>query len=166
MASVFHMIERPYRPADLPGIAAIYKASIHTLAAPYYSPEQLAAWAPLEEPDLARWALRIAPLHTFVSELDGIVSGFASYTDEGYLDLLFVHPDYARRGVATRLCARVEAALRAGGAARVFTHASLAARPFFDQQGFHCDVEETVECRGSYLRRFAMHKLLCDERLA
>lgn len=157
------MSERPYQPSDLPCIAATYKASIHTLAAPYYSPEQLAAWAPLEVPDLARWELRIAPLHTIVSEADGIVAGFASYTDDGYLDLLFVHPDYARRGVATRLCARVEAALRAGGATRVFTHASLAARPFFDRQGFHRDAEECVECRGTYLRRFAMHKSLCGE---
>jgi hypothetical protein len=42
----------------------------------------------------------------------------------------------------------------------VTSHVSLAARAFFERQGFQVDAEETVECRGTYLRRFAMHKSL------
>ena len=137
----------------------IYTASIRSLAAPFYSPEQIAAWAPVP-PDAARWQERLAHLHTVVAESDGVLAGFISYTDEGYLDLLFTHPAFARRGVATRLYLRVESALRAAEVPRVFTHASLAARPFFDRHGFRLDGEECVECRGAYLRRFTMHKEL------
>jgi putative acetyltransferase len=54
--------------------------------------------------------------------------------------------------------------LRAVSVQRVTTHASLAARPFFDRHGFQLDAEESVECRGAYLRRFAMHKQLPSER--
>jgi len=43
---------------------------------------------------------------------------------------------------------------------KVTTHVSLAARAFFDRHGFQVDAEECVECRGTYLRRFAMHKAL------
>jgi putative acetyltransferase len=155
------MHERPYELTDLPGIIAVYTASIHGLAAPFYSPEQLAAWAPATC-DQARWQQRIAQVHTLVAESDGVLAGFISYRNDGYLDLLFTHPAFARRSVATRLYLRVEAALIAVGVLKIFTHASLAALPFFDRQGFELDGEERVECRGVHLRRFAMHKQLCN----
>jgi len=157
------MKERPYESTDLPSVMEIYTASIRSLAAPYYSPEQIAAWAPVP-PDAARWQERLSHLHTIVAESDGGLAGFASYTHDGYLDFLFTHPAFARRGVATRLYQRVEAALRTFSATRVTTHASLAARPFFDRHGFQLDAEEWVECRGAYLRRFAMHKQLRNEQ--
>ena len=159
------MKERPYESTDLPRVMEIYTASIRSLVASYYSPEQIAAWAPVP-PDAARWQERLSHLHTIVAESDGGLAGFASYTHDGYLDFLFTHPTFARRGVATRLYQRVESALRAVGAPRVTTHASLAARAFFDRHGFQLDAEEWVECRGAYLRRFAMHKQLRNERNA
>lgn len=153
---------RPYEPGDLTGVIETYSASIHTLAAPYYSSEQIAAWAPAA-PDFARWQERLNALHTVVTESDGVLAGFASYTQEGYLDFLFTHPRFARRGVASGLYQKVASALRLLGVPRVTTHASLAARPFFDRHGFAVDAEECVECGGVLLRRFAMHKLLRDK---
>lgn len=143
----------------------IYTSSIRSLAASCYSPEQIAAWAPIL-PDAARWQERLAQLHTVVAESDGVLVGFASYTHDGYLDFLFTRPAFARRGVATSLFQRVESTLRAIGVPRVTTHASLTARPFFDRHGFQLDAGQCVECRGAYLRRFAMHKELRNERNA
>ena len=157
--------ERLYESTDLPNVMGIYTASIRVLAASYYSPEQVAAWAPVP-PDAARWQERLSRLHTIVTESNGMLAGFASYTDDGYLDFLFTHPAFARRGVASRLYRRVESALRAAGTPRVTAHVSLAARPFFDHHGFQLDGEECVECRGAYLRRFAMHKDLRNEQIA
>lgn len=153
------MKERQYESADLPGVIETYTTSIRSLAAPYYSPEQIAAWAPAE-PDLAQWQERLGHLHTILVEADGICAGFVSYNHDGYLDFLYTHPAFARRGVATRLYRNVESILRARGVPRITTHASLAARPFFDRHGFQLDAEECVECRGAFLRRFAMHKQL------
>jgi putative acetyltransferase len=150
---------RPHESPDLPRVAEISTAAIHSLAAPFYSPEQLAAWAPAN-PDLQRWRQRLAELQTVVAEEDGVSAGFASWRSDGYLDLLFTHPRFARRGVATGLYLHIEDALRQAGVPRVFTHASLAARPFFDRHGFRVEAEELVECRGVYLRRFRMNKLL------
>jgi putative acetyltransferase len=143
----------------------IYTASIRSLTASYYSQEQIAAWAPVP-PDAARWRERLSHLHTIVAESDAVLAGFASYTRDSYLDFLFTHPTFARQGVATSLYQRIEAALRAVSAPRVTTHASLAARPFFDRHGFQLDAEEWVECRGAYLRQFAMHKQLRNKQNA
>lgn len=153
------MNDRPSTSTDLPSIIETFTASIRSLAAAYYSPEQITAWAPIPS-DVARWQERLARLHTIVAESDGVLAGFASYTLDGYLDFLYTHPAFARRGVGTRLCRRVELALQAVGVVKVTTHASLAARAFFDHRGFQLDHEECVECRGAYLRRFAMHKVL------
>jgi putative acetyltransferase len=157
------MNERQYEPSDLSRVMETYTASVRSLAAPYYSAEQIAAWAPIP-PDEARWRERLAALHTIVIEADGLVAGFASYTHAGYLDFLFTHPAFARRGIASRLYHRVESELIALGAPIVTTLASLAGRPFFERHGFRLDPEESVECRGAYLRRFAMHKPLIRHR--
>ena len=151
--------ERAFEPEDLSSVMEIYTSSIRSLAALWYLPEQIAAWAPAV-PDAERWRKRLAPLRTIVAESGGRLAGFTSYTLEGYLDLLFTHPDFARRGVATGLYERVEAALRAVRVSTITTHASLAARPFFEGRGFQVDADESVEVRGVYLRRFAMHKNL------
>src|SRR5258707_5805497 len=106
------MNERPYESADLTSVIETYTASIRLLAAPYYTPEQIAAWAPIPS-DAARWQERLAHLHTIVAESDGLLVGFASYTLDGYLDFLFTHPAFARHGVASSLYHRVESVLRA-----------------------------------------------------
>ena len=139
-----------------------YTASIRSLATAYYSPEQIAAWAPVP-PDAAQWQKRLAQLNTLVAVSDAILAGFASYTCDGYLDFLFTHPGFARRGIGTCLYQRVESTLRALGVQALTAHVSLAARSFFDRHGFQLDAEERVECRGAYLRRFAMHKQLRHE---
>ena len=156
---------RPYESTDLHNVIETYTASIRSLAVCYYSPEQIAAWAPVP-PDATRWQEHLAHLHTIVAELDGVFAGFASYTDAGYLDFLFTQPEFARRGVASTLYQRVESALLAFGASSVTAHVSLAARSFFDRHGFQLDTDEFVECRGAYLRRFAMHKQFHNEQIA
>jgi putative acetyltransferase len=151
------VIERPYETSDLEQVMDVYRESIHTLAAPFYSAEQLAAWAP-QKADAGRWRQRLASVHTIVAEHDKVIAGFVSYEHGGHLDFLFTHPAFARQGVATRLYRRAESAMLAADVSRVFTEASLAARPFFERCGFEIDHEEIVECRGAQLRRYVMHK--------
>jgi putative acetyltransferase len=159
------MKARPYQSTDLPGVIETYTASIRVLAASFYSSEQIAAWAPVPtDPD--RWRERLAQRQTIVAEADGALAGFASYTPDGYLDFLFTHPTFARRGVASKLYQCVESTLIAAGVPRITAHVSLAARRFFEHHGFLVDAEEEVECRGVYLRRFGMHKDLAERQFA
>jgi putative acetyltransferase len=150
---------RPYQSADLPEVIAIYRGAILVLAAPYYTSAQLAAWAD-PNPNAAAWHRRLTELQTIVAQRDGRLVGFASFRMDGYLHLLFTHPNFARQGVGTALYRQAESVLRAAGVGRVFTEASLAGRPFFDHCGFEIQEEQLVECRGAHLSRYAMHKLL------
>ena len=76
------MNERPYESTDLASVIEIYTAPIRVLAAPYYSSEQIAAWASVP-PDVARWQEHLSRLHTIVAESNGVLAGFASYAYDG-----------------------------------------------------------------------------------
>jgi len=148
---------RPYRDSDLESVALLFTASVHAVAAGYYDSAQRAAWAP-QPPDLNEWRQRLAPLHTLVAEDHARLAGFISYEPNGHIEFLYVSPAHARRGVASALYRHVESALLSRGVEELFTEASLAARPFFEHQGFRIAEEQTVYRRGVSFRRYAMRK--------
>jgi putative acetyltransferase len=152
---------RRYRSDDLCPLAELFTEAVHNLTATHYDAAQRLAWAP-RPPDFDYWRNRFSTIHTLVADDDGSATGFIGYADHGHIDLLFVSPAYARRGVAGALYREAEAALRLSGVRDVFTEASLAARPFFERQGFAVVREETVGRRGARLRRYAMRKRLTD----
>ncbi|EIT68592.1 GNAT family N-acetyltransferase [Hydrocarboniphaga effusa] len=144
---------------DVENIVQLFGDSIHGLARQHYDEAQRAAWAP-RSPDLAEWTQRLSTLTTLVAEDAGQLAGFLSFEDDGHVDLLYVAPHAARRGVASALYREAEHRLIALGAKRLYTEASLVAAPFFTRQGFHVVEEQRVERRGLVFRRYAMHKPL------
>lgn len=148
---------RPFQSPDLEQVIGVYRAAIHTLAAPFYTVAELSAWAP-QQMDADQWRQRLAGVRAIIAEEDGAIAGFLTYDLTGHIDMLFIHPRFARQGVATRLYLDAEAELRKALLSTVFTEASLAARPFFERHGFQTDAEEFSECRGQKLHRFRMSK--------
>ena len=143
------MTLRPYRSEDCPALAALFYDTVHTVNARDYTPEQLDAWAD-GQVDLAAWDASFLAHTTLVAEAEGIVVGFADLADDGYLDRLYVHKDWQGRGVATALCDALPGAK--------LTHASLTARPFFEQRGWQVVKEQQVERRGVLLTNFVMKR--------
>ena len=145
-----------YTPADLPAVVALFTAAVHELAAADYTVDQLTAWAPAE-PDWDRWQARLAGSRVWLARLDGQPAGFATLGEIGYLDLLYTHPRFVRRGVATRLLQQAESfGVPASG--HYHTHASLTARPFFTRHGYVVTAADQVRLRGQTLRNFHMVK--------
>lgn len=143
---------RSYRSADCAEMARLFYDTVHTVNAADYSPTQLDAWA-TGEVDLDAWNRSFLAHRTLIAEDEGCIVGFADMDDTGYLDRLYVHRDYQRRGVATALCDALEAA----STAKVFTtHASITARPFFEARGYAVEKEQHVVRRGVTLTNFVM----------
>ena len=148
---------RPYRSADYRSTRAVFAAAITRTAAAYYTPEQVNAWCPASF-DHAAWDAARARAWTIVAEQGGDVVGFADLTDDAELDMLFVHPDASRRGVARALVTAVLNEARRRGLNRVTTRASRAARPAFQRFGFVVDrenLDNTV--RGVTVPNVDMH---------
>lgn len=88
------------------------------------------------------------------------VVGFTDLEPDGHLDMMFVHAAHQRAGIATALLATVEAAACTQGLRRIFTEASITARPFFERRGFSVIARQSVEKRGQHFTNFRMEKVL------
>ena len=148
------MILRAYRSADCPHLAALFFDTVHTVCAGDYTEAQRWAWAP-GSVDLAQWNHTLSAHVTRVAEADGILVGFGDMADTGYLNRLYVHRAYLRRGIATALCAALEEAV---DAELFYTYASLTAHPFFLRQGYRVVQTQTVVRNGICLRNHRMEK--------
>ena len=150
---------RSYEAGDAPVLARLFYETVHAVNRADYSPEQLQAWAP-EVPDPEAWHTRMSSRCTLVVEEDGAAVGFAELERDGHLDMLYLRKDTVGRGVGSRLYLAVEQVARERGLGRIFTGASITARPFFERQGFHVVDEQVVTRRGARLTNFAMEKSL------
>lgn len=151
---------RPYRESDLDSVIAIFQAAIRETAARDYSPAQIAAWVQV---DRKAWARRRMDRLTWVANLGATSAGFTDLEADGHLDMMFVHPAHQGQGIASRLLAKVEDAARAKGLSRIFTEASITARPFFERRGFQLVAAQSVAIRGQTLTNFRMEKLRGEE---
>jgi putative acetyltransferase len=156
---------RSYRAADGAVLAALFRASVTAIARRDYTQSQVEAWAP-EDMDVARFATRCAAKSTWIAERDGRVAGFSDLEADGHVDMLYVHPDFQRRGVARALLVHIENLALARGLARLYTEASITARPAFEAQGFRVIAAQTVERRGEFFTNYRMEKALTASRRA
>ncbi len=148
---------RDYEAGDAPEITRLFYETVRSVNRVDYSEEQVRAWAP-SVPDPREWHSRMASRRTLVAEEGGEVVGFAELESDGHLDMLFVRGDAVGRGVGRQLYESIECKARGQGLGRIFTEASITARPFFERRGFCVVRERTVARRGVELTNFAMEK--------
>jgi GNAT superfamily N-acetyltransferase len=128
-------------------LLALFRDTIRRVNCRDYSPEQIAAWAS-DDIDTVRWAARFGGRFVPVAEEDGRIAGFAELEADGHLDRFYVSADHQRRGVGRLLLDALVGEARRLGIARLFTEASITARPFFERQGFTVLAPQVATCRG------------------
>jgi|SRR5581483_635224 len=153
------MLIRDYRPEDAPVLARLFFETVHRINSRDYSPAQVSAWAPAI-PASERWHARLAASETVVAAEADRVLGFASLEADGHIDLLYCDADCIGRGVGSALLARLEAGARRRALARLYTEASITARPFFERRGYRVLRRREFERAGVTLVNFAMEKAL------
>ena len=153
------LIVRDYGADDAWEICQLFYETVRAVNLGDYSPEQVRAWAPAP-PDPAAWHARMSGRHTLVAERGGEVVGFAELEGDGHLDMLYCRRDAVGSGVGSSLYAAVEERARGLSIGRIFTEASITARPFFERHGFRVLRRNTVLREGTELTNFSMEKAL------
>lgn len=148
---------RLYEPADLDAVITIFQRAVRETAAKDYNEAQIQAWSQV---DRSRWEMRRLSRPTWIALVEGNPAGFTDLEPNGHLDMLFVHPAYNGKGVASALLHTVEEAAGKQNLPRIFTEASITAKPFFEKQGFTVITSQLVEIRGQVLQNFQMEKRL------
>lgn len=144
---------RKYRQSDCKELTELFYNTVHTVNAKDYTKEQLDVWA-TGQVDLEKWNLSLQKHYSIVAVENGIIVGFGDIDKTGYLDHLFVHADYQRKGIATAICDQLEQFIKKN----ITTHASITARPFFEKRGYNVKKEQQVERMGVFLTNYVMIK--------
>lgn len=143
---------------DLHELHEIFYQSVHTLGADYYSEAQCAAWAPADL-DTYYWSMRLKQVKTTFAVIGTKKVGFISYRNDGYIDFLYILPEYARKGIAQELYDFAEVELLSKLlVSKLSADASYLAKPFFEKNGFRIIRKNTVKLRGEELINFSMEK--------
>jgi putative acetyltransferase len=95
-----------------------------------------------------------------VAVIGSRLAGFSDLEPDGHVDMLYVHPDFQRRGVARLLLQHIERLASAAGMPRLYTEASITARPVFEAIGFRTLNSQIVTVRGVAMTNFRMDKPL------
>ncbi|MCW4464267.1 GNAT family N-acetyltransferase [Glutamicibacter sp. MNS18] len=151
---------RSYESADAQTTLRIFHEAITVTAAADYTPEQVAAWARLDKPDLRRWDRSMLARDSYVALVDGQAAGFSDVSADGYIDMMFVSPRFARRGVARELLAFLERRARRCAVRQLSSNVSITARPLFESFGFHLVAEQHPVIGGVVMTNFHMAKEL------
>lgn len=152
---------RPLCAEDFRDVGRIFFCAVHEGTRHAYTLEQRRAWAG-DTIDLSRWKDRLTTLAGFIAEEDGDPVGFMTIDRTGYVDLAFVLPSAAGKGVGGSLLNAVEHWAVANGATRLTSAASLVARSFFEKNGWTVLEEEEIDRQGVVLRRYQMQKTLAE----
>ena len=113
-----------------------------------YTTEQLDEWVKYSSVEKYRKRLEIH--RTFVGEIEGKIVGFVRWnpgTNE--LCSIFVDPDHARQGIATKLMEMAYEDVASRGVDKLWLIASLTAVPFYKAEGWQYmeqTMRGTMEC--------------------
>ena len=147
------MVLRKYETADCGELERLFYETVHTINVADYTKEQLDAWAS-ENVDMEEWDRLFREHDSVIAVEGGTITGFGDMDRDGYLDRLYVHKDYQRKGIATAICDRLERAVQG----KIVTHASVTAKPFFEKRGYRVMRKQQVFRRGIVLVNFVMEK--------
>ena len=143
-----------YNSEDLEQIARLFYDTVHAVNIRDYTEPQVNAWA-TGNINLKEWDKSLSEHLTYVALADKLIIGFGDIDADGYLDRLYVHKDYQRRGIATALCNRLESEIEAD---HIKVHASITARPFFEKRGYQVIESREVVRNGVSLKNYVMIK--------
>lgn len=149
----YKMVIREYQSTDCKELAELFYQTVYIVNAKDYTKEQLDVWA-TGQVDLIKWNQLFQEHFSLVAVATGIIVGFGDIDKTGYLDHLYIHSDYQRKGIATAICNQLETKVQGN----IVTHASITAKPFFEKRGYEVVKEQQVERQGILLTNFNMIK--------
>ena len=120
---------------DVLEIAKLFHDTITNVNIKDYNEKQINIWAS-GHLNTDRWIKSISEQYFIVCEECNDITGFASITEKGYLDFMYVHKDHQGKGIATIMLGELEKFADENNVKEIWAHVSITARPFFKKRGY------------------------------
>lgn len=144
---------------DLKDITHLFKHTIETVASKNYSAQEIKSWSAGAK-NTDNWLKRIDTHYFLLVKVNQTLVGMASLEENGYLDVIYVHPKYQGQGIASDLLNKMEEKAKMYGHSEITSDVSITAKPFFLHKGYEIIQPQLVYCRGLYLRNYNVRKSL------
>lgn len=151
------MVIRDYQVGDAKQIADLFHDTVHAVCLNDYTLAQLEVWAPTPS-NYSAWKKRCASKQPFIAEESDKIVGFLEFEADGHIDCLYVHHDNQHQGIATALYKYAESMAFTRRLSRVYTEASITAKPFFEKQNFVVLRKNEVYLANQILVNYSMEK--------
>lgn len=120
---------------DTQAITELFYETITSINVKDYEAQQIETWASSAE-NKGFWQEQIEKQYFIIAENIDYILGFASLTVEGYLDFMYVHKNHQKQGIASALLENILTEAYRLNLTKIWTDASITARPFFLNKGF------------------------------
>jgi putative acetyltransferase len=148
---------RPALLGDLTEMQTLFVETIETVCKKDYSPEQIKVWTSSIE-HTNRWTDRLQKQYFLIAHVENKIVGYSSLQDNDYLDILYVHKDFQRQGIADRLYHEIEKEVIKRGSTILSSDVSITAKPFFEKKGFKAILEQKNIINGVEIVNYKMTK--------
>lgn len=142
---------------DLDQIRLLFFETINHVNTKDYNSSQIEAWSAGYN-NVSNWEKKLLEQYFVVAKINALIVGFASITPDGYLDYMYVHKNYQRKGIATELLKAIEKYVVETGLTEIWSDVSITAKPFFLSKGFKISKTYLKEFRGVYFQNTIMTK--------
>ena len=144
---------------DIPEITSIFRDTIIHVNSKDYSEKQIKVWASGAD-DIEKWKERIKKFYFIVAEIENTIVGFAYLNNGNYFDGLFVHQDYQRQGIASKLLRIIESQVMMNGFEDIKSDVSITALPFFDNKYYEVISKQKKHFKGMVFENYKVVKAL------
>ncbi|TYR81758.1 GNAT family N-acetyltransferase [Priestia megaterium] len=149
------MMIRPYKPADSAKLINLFQQTVTTVNRQHYWAAQIEIWA-----NQTAWVNRLEKQFCFVAVINSYIVGFITLTNEGLIDLLYVHKNFQRQGIASSLLASAEEKAIQLNLSQLVTEASITAEPFFESHHYKIEKKQVKKINNIPFTNYLMIKTL------
>ena len=116
-------------------VVKLITETVHCVCSSDYTEEELNAWAP-QNFDINKFRANLTGCFNLVAFEKGMLIGFISTERNGYINRLYTHKDFLRRGIASALYLRTEEWAKKEGIRELKLDSSRTAEGFYLKMGF------------------------------
>lgn len=145
--------------SELLEIQQLFADTISFVCQNDYNPVQIDAWKSSIK-NTNRWVNIIENQFFIVAEQNQKIVGFASLDNGNYIDVLFVHKDFQRQGIAEQLFNRLLDEINHSETKIITVDVSITAKSFFEANGFKIMKEQIEKRNDIELINYKMTRIL------
>ncbi len=146
---------KPVKPDDYKEIQQLFVETVTEICSKDYTPEQIEVWVSSVK-NTQRWIDIFTQQYVLVAEIGDKIVGIGTLENGDYLDLLYVHKNFQRRGIANLLYAELENEARKQNKTSLTADVSKTAKPFFESKGFTIIKEQNNLIQGVEIINYKM----------